>query len=272
MTIATDPHLLDTRRAFDSVAAEYDGPSGNNALIQRMRDATWRVLLETFPPGARLLDVGCGTGLDAVYLAAHDYQVLATDWSPLMVERTRHRAEREGLAPAVRAELIGAHELHLLTGERFDGIFSNFGPLNCVPSLEATARHCFDLLAPGGRLVLTVIGRWCPWEVAYYAARGQWRRALVRAHDDATPVGLNGQTVWTRYWSPREFYAAFAAGFVLTRYRALGLFLPPPYLIGLYERLGNLGASIGRLDDRLGGLPWLRDLGDHFLMVLTRRR
>ena len=29
--------LLDTKRAFDSVAADYDGPTGNNALIQAMR-------------------------------------------------------------------------------------------------------------------------------------------------------------------------------------------------------------------------------------------
>src|SRR4029078_10034170 len=84
--------LLDTQRAFDSVAADYDGPKGNNALIQRMRETVWRTLMKACRPGARLLDLGCGTGIDAIELARHGYSVLATDWSPQMIERTRERA------------------------------------------------------------------------------------------------------------------------------------------------------------------------------------
>ena len=34
--------LLETQAAFDSVAADYDGPRGNNTLIQRMRATMWR--------------------------------------------------------------------------------------------------------------------------------------------------------------------------------------------------------------------------------------
>ena len=36
-TTATAPQLRDTQDAFDSVAADYDGPRGNNILIQEMR-------------------------------------------------------------------------------------------------------------------------------------------------------------------------------------------------------------------------------------------
>ena len=82
---------------------------------------------------------------------------------------------------------------------------------------------------------------------------------------------LNGQTVWTRYYTPREFYRAFAGAFSLVQYRALNLFLPPPYLIGFYERAPRVNALLRRLDARLDGLPLLRDAGDHFLMVLQKR-
>jgi len=242
-----DARLLDTRRAFDGVAAEYDGPMGNNALIRRMRERMWRTLTEVFPPGARLLDLGCGNGIDAVYLA------------------------ERGLQAAVSAEVVGIHELDRLGGEPFDGIYSDLGPLNCVPNLPAVARACARLLKPDGRVVASAIGRVCPWEFCYYAARGRWSRARVRGARQAVPVGLSGETVWTRYFTPREFYRAFAADFALTRYRALGLFQPPPYLIGLHERARPLCTVLGWLDDRLGALPLARDAGDHFLIVMTRR-
>src|SRR5215212_5220453 len=125
--------LLDTQRAFDSVAADYDGPKGNNALIQRMRETVWRTLTDTCSPGARLLDLGCGTGIDALELARRGYVVRATDWSPQMVERTRMRAADAGLSERVTTTHLGLQELDRLRnpeegkgGEQFDGIYSNF--------------------------------------------------------------------------------------------------------------------------------------------------
>ena len=43
--------------------------AATTTLIQDMRGEMWRWLETTFPPGARLIDLGCGTGLDAVHLA-----------------------------------------------------------------------------------------------------------------------------------------------------------------------------------------------------------
>src|SRR5690349_14875278 len=116
--MTTEAQLLDTQRAFDSVAADYDGPKGNNALIQRMRETVWRTLTDACPPGSRLLDLGCGTGIDAIELARRGYAVLATDWSPQMVERTRARAADCGLSERVTAAHIGLQELDRLRGEQ----------------------------------------------------------------------------------------------------------------------------------------------------------
>src|SRR5258707_12767185 len=128
--------LHETRDAFDSVAVDYDGPRGNNALIQDMRSEMWRILDATFASGSRLIVLGCGTGLDAVRMARVGHHVTATDWSPQMVARTTDRAEREALANRVQAIAVGAHELHRLDSvAAYDGAYSNLGPLNCVPDL-----------------------------------------------------------------------------------------------------------------------------------------
>jgi SAM-dependent methyltransferase len=262
--------LDDTRRAFDSVSADYDGPRGNNALIQRMRRTLWDTVDRELAPGARLLDLGCGTGIDALWFARKGYRVVATDWSPGMVARTEARVAEASLPSPVMVRRLGIQQLNELDGA-FDGIYSNFGPLNCAPDLAATADECARLLAPGGVLVFSVMGRLCPWELGHYALRGRFRRAGVRAARGATPVGMNRHTIWTRYYLPREFHRHFAARFSLERYCALSLFLPPPYLVDFCHRHPAWCERLGGLDDRVGAWPLLRDMGDHFLMVMRRR-
>jgi SAM-dependent methyltransferase len=265
--------LADTQVAFDSVAAIYDGPRGNNTLMQRMRALSWRLIAAQIPTPARLLDIGCGTGIDALHFARQGYSVLATDWSGQMVARAAARAAGTR-AGSLTVAPLGAHELHRLGAAHdaaFDGIYSNFGALNCVPDLGAVSRECARLLRTRGLMLFTVIGRLCPWELAYYLLQLRLRRALVRFAPAMTPVRLNTHTVWSRYYTPREFYRHFAPHFELVSRRALSLFLPPPYLLQLYESLPRAGRALARLDDTLGTWPLLRDGGDHFLMILRKR-
>jgi 2-polyprenyl-3-methyl-5-hydroxy-6-metoxy-1,4-benzoquinol methylase len=261
--------LRETQAAFDSVAADYDGPRGNNVLIQRMRATMWRVLERRFARHARLIDLGCGTGLDAVHLAQSGRTVLATDWSPLMVERTTQRAADAQMTERLQARCVGAHELQQLEGIH-DGVYSNFGPLNCVPDLRQMSHQCMRLLRPGGLAIFSVIGRICPWEYFYY----RWRRperAKIRGALGPVAVGMNRHTIWTSYYGPKEFYTSFAEDFELIEYRGLSLFLPPPYLAHWYEKHPRLFELLGRLDDLAGGWPGLRNAGDHFLIVMRRK-
>lgn len=270
----TDTRLLDTQRAFDSVAPTYDGPRGNNALIQRMRDITWRRMAREFAPGAHVLDLGCGTGHDAIHLAQSGYCVTATDWSPAMCARTHERVAESGVADRVRVLNLGAQDLRPLVAEnaQFDGAYSNFGPLNCVPDLAESAAQCAQLIKPGGTMIFTVIGRVCPWELAHYiVVKRNFKRARVRFKREITPVNLNKNTVWTRYYTPMAFYQPYAQHFDLAGYHALSLFVPPPYLTTLHDRAKPVFDALAWLDDRTGGWPGLRDMGDHFLMVLRRK-
>jgi 2-polyprenyl-3-methyl-5-hydroxy-6-metoxy-1,4-benzoquinol methylase len=269
--VSDEARLRETRCAFDHVAGSYDGPRGNNELIRQMRAELWETITSTIPPGSRLLDLGCGTGIDATYLASKGYSVLAVDWSERMVDRTRTRLAEAGLEGSAETMVVGAQDLDQLTGERFDAIYSDLGPLNCVPDLAPIAHACAALIRPGGWIIASVIGRVCPWEVAFYVARGDWRRALLRWTREAVPVPLEAETVWTRYYTPREFYGAFSADFRLTTYRGLRLFAPPPYMVGAYRRARLLCGFGEWLDDRIAALPVMRNAGDHFLITMTKR-
>ncbi len=264
--------LDDTRAAFDSVAADYDGPRGNNALSRTCAGRCGAGSMRASRTQSHLLDLGCGTGLDAVRMAERGHTVLATDWSPRMVERTHGRAASARVGERVSTAVIGAHELARIVGSAtFHGVYSNLGPLNCLPGLEPVSRECARLVKPGGRLVFTVIGRWCPWEIACYGSRADWARVRVRFSRGMTPVRMNGHTVWTRYWTPTELYRTFAAHFSLVHCRALCLFAPPPYMTWIKDQQPTWFERLWRWDRRAGGWPLLRSLGDHFLIVMARR-
>ncbi|MEK7276389.1 MAG: methyltransferase domain-containing protein [Chloroflexota bacterium] len=266
----SDLRLFDTQRAFDSVAADYDGPSGNNALIQRMRARAMAAVTANVPVGSSLIDLGCGTGLDAEYLGRMGYHVTATDWSPQMVERTRERIESAGLGARVEVLHLGIHELDGLPAGSFDGAYSDLGPLNCIPNLGAAATMIARLLKPHGELIASVIGRACPWEMALFAMKGDWARAGARFAKQMTTVPLNDGVVWTRYYSPREFETIFAAaGFERLSLRSLGLFVPPPYMIAFAERHPKMIGALQELEDRVGNKILLREWGDHFLMAMN---
>lgn len=264
--------LNETRDAFDSVAADYDGSRGNNPLIQEMRAQMWRSLDAVFTTPSRLLDLGCGTGLDAIRMAQCGHAVTATDWSSKMVRRTIVRAAQKNVSAQVTGANIGAHELEKLTASAcFDGAYSNLGPLNCVPSLADTARECARLLKPDGMLVFSVIGRICPWEIAHYALQRRWPRVAVRFSRSPVPVAMNQHTIWSNYFTPLQFYRAFKPFFQLQGYRGLCLFAPPPYLTWVRERHPRWHERLWQIDRRVAGWPLLRDMGDHFLIYMKKR-
>ena len=260
----------DTQRAFDSVAAGYHRANEENPVLRAMRRQVIGVARRFVPAGSALLDLGCGPGTDLAELARSGYRVTAVDSSPRMVLEARGRADAEGLA-GVEVRHLGIEEIDRLAPRSWDAALSNFGPLNCVVDLPRAARRIGERLRPGGVLIASVIGRVCPWEIALYLSRRDWRRLRVRFARRAVPVPLNGGQVWTSYYTPGEFERPFvAAGFRREHLRALALFAPPPYLDAFAARHPRLVSRLQAADVRLGRFPGLRACGDHFLVVLRR--
>jgi SAM-dependent methyltransferase len=271
VSTASEEALLDTQRAFDSVAPNYDRSNATNPVLCEIRRRTVSAVAERVPPGSSLLDLGCGPGPDVEYFARMGHRVVAIDWSPSMVRETTRRIQAAGLQDRVEVVHLGIHELDRLAPRVFDAAYSDLGPLNCVPDLEDAARGIAARIAPGGIFVASVIGRVCPWELALYGARRNWKRLRVRFAPGLVPVPLDGGTVWTRYYSPAELESAFRpAGFERLSLRALGLVLPPPYLEGFQARHPKWLDLLTRIEDRVASRRVLRTWGDHFLIVMRR--
>lgn len=109
-------------------------------------------------PGEHVLIDGCGTGADLDFLPA-GVHVTATDLTPAMVERTRHRAQR--LGRPVDARVMDAQALDFADGT-FDAVVLHL-ILAVVPEPVAAVREAARVLRPGGRAV--VFDKWVPDDV-----------------------------------------------------------------------------------------------------------
>jgi SAM-dependent methyltransferase len=231
-----------------------------------------------FTPGSRLLEIGCGTGDEALALSAAGYDIVATDISPAMIDTARAKAADRGdervtwrVLPAGRL----ADSSQELGTETFDGAYASFGALNCEPQLPALAQALSTLVHPSGSVLCSIMNRSCAWEMLWDLAHlrprwafRRWRRGWVEA-GLASPQGR--QTVPTRYYSGREFAQCFAPHFRLVRIRGLPVFLPPPYLADLLAERPGLLRRLAGLERLLAHRRPFRLLGDHTVLVMSRQ-
>ena len=82
---------------FDAVAERYDETFTSSIIGRAQRAVVWKELEKTFRAGDRVLEIGCGTGADACFLADRGVYVTATDASAQMIEVTSRRIRTNGL-------------------------------------------------------------------------------------------------------------------------------------------------------------------------------
>jgi SAM-dependent methyltransferase len=282
--------------AFDDMAGDYDDLFTQSAIGRVMRDAVWRRLDANFRPGDHVLELNCGTGADAVYLAQAGVQVLATDVSSAMLDVTRRKVAQAGMEKWVQVTRLDLADLAAwgnswrsqVTDQRwqdddslllpfpisnfrsptspFTGVLSNFGGLNCVADLAGVARALAGLLKPGGRALLCVMGPLAPWEWGWYVRHGPVEKAFRRLRRKG--VVWRGLTI--RYPSIRSLRRVMAPAFALRRVSAIGALLPPSYAEPWAAQHPRLLAWLNRAERRLETvwpLPWL---ADHYLAEFGR--
>lgn len=109
------------------------------------------------PPGARTVDLGCGTGANVVFLAQRGYDALGLDFSEIALEKARNRASEAGVGDRSRfawADLTVEPDTDLGT---FD-LVTDFGTLDDFrpDARKAMADFTRTVTRPGGQFLL-----WC---------------------------------------------------------------------------------------------------------------
>ena len=258
---------------FDAVAARYDESFTSSKIGQAQRASVWRELSRAFQPGDRTLEIGCGTAIDACFLAKRGVRVLACDSSSQMIAVATRRVQERGLHQLVQPLLLRAEDIAVLhEHELFDGAFSNFGVLNCVEDLHRMARDLAALLKPGASALLCWMGPHCAWETLWYLAHGKLQTAFRRLSRDGVTVRVaEGAFVHVHYPTVRALAVTFAPEFRLESVKGIGVAVPPSYLEPWAQRHPSLLQFCERGDSLMGRCPGIRVLGDHVLVRLRRQ-
>jgi ubiquinone/menaquinone biosynthesis C-methylase UbiE len=137
--------------AWDAIADGYD----RHVAPQEVDLANEALQLAGLEPGERFLDVAAGTGGLSLPAARRGARVLATDWSPAMIERFEARADQERLRN-VEGRVMDCHALDL-PDDSFDVTGSQFGVM-LVPDQARALHEMVRVTKPGGRVLLIAYG------------------------------------------------------------------------------------------------------------------
>lgn len=145
-------------------------------------------LVQQLKPG-QALDLGCGYGRSAIYLAQNGWQADGVDYVPLAIEEAKRRAAAGGVGDKTHFYTASITELGFLTG--WYDLAIDIGCMHVLdgPGLEAYRDGLLRLLCPGAIYLLFV-----------HLRQGD-------EPDDGRPHGIFEQTV----------YSLFATGFVLEK-------------------------------------------------------
>lgn len=130
---------LEDQSRWDRQHAERAASDRPAAFLQKILDGDyWEI------PVGHALDIACGSGRNAIFLAARGFQVDAFDISPVALEQAAARAREKSLSIAwQRADLQSAH----FPGATYDLVINiNYLERSLVPRLVAA-------LKPGGWLI-----------------------------------------------------------------------------------------------------------------------
>ena len=205
---------------FDAHASAYD-----EEVFTQHTAAEVDFLIEELklPEGARILDVGCGTGRHSVELAKRGYRVTGLDLSQGMLAQARRRAEEQG----VHVDFVQADARGFSTAEPFDAAICLCEGSLCLLCPDEDARehdrvilgNIAAALRPKAPFVVTVLSALrairCATDDDVEAGRFDTTRLVITSDMESAGAGepVHVRT-YERFYVPTEFASVLeAAGF-----------------------------------------------------------
>ncbi len=258
--------------AFDSASEEYDFTISHNYINTWIRKRSIRELLDLAKPGDTLLEVGCGTGAEAIEISEHVSKIIATDIAEKMIELVRKKVHARGLSKKIVLLQARAADIRKVEeiANKVDAAYCFNGALNCEPELERFVSGLSSVLVPRGYFVCSIRNSFCLGEALSHAAVLQFEKMAPRKKQPVM-VSVGGMDIPAFYYPPATFSEFFSTKFKLKRLIALPAFLPPAYLSDYYVKFKRITSVLEKFELILGGRFPFNRVGDQTLFVFQNR-
>lgn len=251
---------------FDAASNDYDTVFTNSCVGRAQREQVWKYVDKYVTEKASsVVEINCGTGIDAKNWKDRGKAILATDISIGMINTAKSKY------PDIDFQQLDFKDISTV-GKEVDTIFSNFGGLNCLDTenLEHFFIDSACILKTGDHLILVIMGKKCLWDQFYMLLKRRFKEIFRRNTTDPVLVHVEGVDVSTWYYSPDQVLELSEAGFRQVTRRPIGLFVPPSYLAPAFEKRPRLFRMAIWLDSKIT-FKGLSNSADHFILILERK-
>lgn len=264
---------------FDNLANSYDNSFTNSAVGIAQRKQVWQHLTKMLQEkkDVRVLELNCGTGEDAKWLAQNGATVFATDISSEMIKIAEAKIATYHLEQSVICKQMDILDVGSLIQEQetFDIVFSNFGGLNCISPTGFNTflqKELEALLNANGEAIFVIMPRFCLWETLYYTVKLKFNRIFRRLtkHNLQASLG-NNNSIATWYYSPNWIQEHLPSTIYQKALLPIGFFLPPSYVNRFFTKHPRLLKMLERLENIANKLPILAFASDHYLIHLQTK-
>lgn len=258
--------------SFNKAAAFYDVDFSFTKIGHAQRNLVYAELQKIVSPGnLNILEINCGTGIDALFMAKFGNRVLATDIAEEMISTAQKNALNENLEFKV---LDITQIKNTKFNQPFDFIFSNFGGLNCLNPNELTdfLAEIKSLLKPNGQFMAVVMPTFCLFESLYFLAKLSPKKAFRRLSKIPSLANVSGTVVKTWYYNPSFFVKKMASNFVAAKLKPIGFFIPPSYLEPLAQKFPKSFDFLSKMEQKIASIQSLSYLSDHFLISFRKAK
>lgn len=262
----SNTNIENINRGFGLLADKYDKMQFTNKPVQIMRGKFYKLVASVVKPGSDILEINCGSGIDAAYFAGKGYNVLATDISDKMLLN----ANAKNTDKKVEFMKLSFTELHKIQNRKFDLVYSNLGGLNCTDELKKISTDIYNLLNDEGYFIAAVMPNCFLWEFLLFI-KGEYKRAFRRMTNNWVGANVGGEKIKVKYYSPKRFKKYFTNEFSFVKTKALRIFAPPPPAGHFYSKHPAVSKLLDKFDSFLENFYFASFTCDYYIIVFKKK-
>lgn len=250
----------------DNIAESYDDILSKNRFSEILRPAFQNILMQSIQHGNKILDLGCGTGEDALFLAKKGFSVTGVDISQKMIEIAEKKAVTKDYNENLQFFCSDMEIFIIENTNKFDVIFSNFNAVNYVRDLNSFSANASTALNENGKLIFTVLNKISASEVFYNFVRLNLKRSWKAIFNRKELLLTDLNTFF-----PGIFSNFFKNHFYVKRITGIGIFIPPHNLTGMYNKLSFVLPLLFRLEKLTASVFPFYCFSDHYIIEMQKK-